>query len=803
MWKSSEELDAELKTFSELPGLDRLNSLSTFWRFGFYPAGYTAAEEWTSILKPAEYGARTLDDLQPALGGVASPDALLALFAIFFHHGLFFDWAVTDWVGIRQILEREILQERIRLPYYHGRVLYDRFNDTYDGTRTDHLMGPEAERLLQGAPVGVCQVGTFVSGPLGIVDSQESRWLPPSRYLPLWHCSDTGCNALHLVRLFSPSGPTADAMSRIQKALSDRDGPASEWEFSLSRLHRGFAPHAARAYVDLPLVVGNCLTGCDRTALLEAALLSSSGELLRQLLALPPRRKRDSEGPATQVASRLEPEAQLQLLLVLSDRALVGLIDDAVFSKAIRIPLGETRNSPHSPPQLPRDLESDLSALGIRSARTTPLVNITSAAWRAYQRRGQTNELEWRVRGDGARSTYDALVAFVRDRGPAETVRELILSSAEITKHICEELGIPLKYASGSEAVVVDRLLWKLGFNPMQFDDFVPRFRNRLTEFNEVILNRTPIDTEDARDAVRAAGVNVFVSVEDFLDRLISYNVWLLSSDHFLSEFHYSCVEARTSVPKLLGESLSCDDHEVQWSTGGENPLGTLLRYLREATDWIQRLKDKDRDSLRRLERDLPHFAADEVVPFPFRHIELWADSDPVELRRYSDLFGQVVKLVEESELANVRNGLDHFREPDRFPSSDKLLACIARLRRALGVSDVNRYLPKVYWLFARRGNRFGSTEYEFRDYADRKAIVYGPPLVSGLEPVAYSDACLLAPGNLLGTPNASLIFKLRERSEFSAFWQNYPRRRHIPPTKTSEGSSAKPDDQPLGQRSQ
>jgi hypothetical protein len=203
------------------------------------------------------------------------------------------------------------------------------------------------------------------------------------------------------------------------------------------------------------------------------------------------------------------------------------------------------------------------------------------------------------------------------------------------------------------------------------------------------------------------------------------------------------------------------------------------------------------------LEKDLPHFAADEVVPFPFRHTELWADSDPLELARYSDLFGQVAKLIEESQLANVRNGLDHFREADRFPSSDNLLACIARLRQALEMCDVNRYLPKVYWSFARRGNRFGSTEYEFRDHADRKAIIYGPPLVSGLEPVAYSDACLLAPGNLLGIPNASLIFKLRERSEFSTFWQNYPRRRRIPPTRSLEASGAQPGDQAPAQPSQ
>src|SRR5215831_4532690 len=115
------------------------------------------------------------------------------------------------------------------------------------------------------------------------------------------------------------------------------------------------------------------------------------------MVALPPRRKRDAEGSAAAVASRLVPEAQLQLLLVLSDRDIVDLIDDAVYSKAIRIPLSETRRASYLPPRLPKDSTSQLSALGLRSVRRHPVVNLASTIWRAYQRLGHTNELEWRV----------------------------------------------------------------------------------------------------------------------------------------------------------------------------------------------------------------------------------------------------------------------------------------------------------------------------------------------------------------------------------------------------------------------
>lgn len=328
----------------------------------------------------------------------------------------------------------------------------------------------------------------------------------------------------------------------------------------------------------------------------------------------------------------------------------------------------------------------------------------------------------------------------------------------------------------------------------MQFDDSIQRFKARLSDFNQTILASTPIETEDARERIRAGGVNAFISLEEFLDRLLSYNVWLLSSDHFITtKFRYSSADARRSVAETLGPSLPSGEAVISWSIEGENSLGTLLRYLRAATDWIQALPDKDRNNLRRPERDLPHFADDEYLQFPFRHVALWADSDLSELRRHAELFGRIVKLIEESEPSSVRNGLDHFREAERFPSADKLLACVARLGEALELADVHRLLPKIFWLSSRKGNRFGAAENEFRDYAGRPLSVYGPPLVSVLGPISYEVACLVAPGNLLGIPNASLIFQLREASEFSAYWRDYPRRRQIPP----ENDKQKPSQEP------
>ena len=216
-------------------------------------------------------GENTLDDLRDSLTetGLEQEDILLAYFAVFFHHDLFFDAGKTDSPRFRQLLEYELLHERIRLPYRYGRLLcIYRFNDTNSDTRTDHLMSPDVDRLLQGGPMGVYQVGTLLSGPLGVLDSQEKRWIPAMLSYPLWHCSDTGCNAIHNVRFVPPSIPVVDAFSRIQKSLPDRHGPPSEWWQSLSWIHRGVVSHPSRRpYLDLPLLIADYIIALQRPLL--------------------------------------------------------------------------------------------------------------------------------------------------------------------------------------------------------------------------------------------------------------------------------------------------------------------------------------------------------------------------------------------------------------------------------------------------------------------------------------------------------------------------------------------------------
>jgi len=227
----------------------------------------------------------------------------------------------------------------------------------------------------------------------------------------------------------------------------------------------------------------------------------------------------------------------------------------------------------------------------------------------------------------------------------------------------------------------------------------------------------------------------------------------------------------------------------VTWNVEGENTIGTLLAYAQKLTEWAESIKTADRAAFLRPSADLPHYADDEEQTFVFRHTSLWADANTTELDQYLTGLASVVNQLQRADIAKVRNGLDHRRDDRDFPRADVMLACAARLRDALDMAESHRYLPKVHWLESIWTDRFGRERFVFTDYKGKEVILGGPPVVSGLPGLGFQQPALIAPGNLLGEPNAELRFLIRESSTYSNYWANYPRRRDIPsPHKKSLG---------------
>ncbi len=279
------------------------------------------------------------------------------------------------------------------------------------------------------------------------------------------------------------------------------------------------------------------------------------------------------------------------------------------------------------------------------------------------------------------------------------------------------------------------------------------------------------------------------MSVEEFLEEIVSFNVWLLSSDHFLeTEFRFDSRIARKKVGEVLGLTTNSGDVEVAWNVNKANTLGVSMAYLNVAVTWMKKLSGFAKEPLMRPEADMPDFSKNKSRVFPFRHTALWADCDFGSLERLVEGLSNILSKIARSNLASIRNGLDHQRDDSEFPKIDHMLAFVAHFREAVDYADINRFFPKEFWLEEVKQDCFGRQEYKLRDYSGRIHMFFGPSLVHGIPSVGYNAPVIIAPGNLLGYANAEILIDLHEMSIYSEYWKGYPRRRKIPaPNKSGD----------------
>ena len=788
-WLSSEEVSAALG--SPPPSqLVRAYALRGILLGGLMTPRFIIDHRWAEAIKPTPNG-REILDLLKSMGeewGTESKTAF-TLFRIFYDIELLVDYKTSDIDLVRELVSNCIADETLILPHRFGRTLYDRFNDEFRTSRTDHLRYETACELLDGQSQGVYQLGSIVTGPYGLLESASGRYSPPSLKVPLWHCSDTGCKALHSVRLLEHDQGCAGAVMRARQRLREHHGPPSEWANVLARSIRG--DKEPRRFYDLPAFLADGLIPKEIDAILRLALGSRVSPQIRQTLDTV--YVGEISGSPDEIVDSLEDQQKLQLLLIPSDEDLIWLLDQGVEQGLIELSNTGARQSRQKPAKVTNgDSGTQVGRLGARSTRGNPLARLAQHIWEAYQNNGLLGELKWHLRSQSGNSPRLALMNYLRQSDLEDAVQEFILSNARVTQHFIRVLpGINL---TDDRSRDVETIIWKSGFDLPVFPDAYTRLRGRLTAFDEVVVSaRQPI-TEDDMEGIRGIGVNLFVSVEAFIEELLSFQVWLLASDHFNgTQFKYSHTRALQKVPSIIGKTVKSGNGPVAWSSDGKNNLGTLLSYLSATLDWVKDLAGQDSTPLLRPKETLPFFAEDEHLEFPFRHTQLWADCDHNELRAYTTALEDVVRHIGRSRAAQVRNGLDHKRHIADYPNREEMRSAVYELRDALNIADAYRLLPKPYWLDRTGTDRLGRRYFKLFDYRRQELILHSPSL-SWLSPdFSFQRPTIIAPGNLLGLPNGEITFYFLEETSYDRYWEGYPRRRKIPPEQTNEVSENLP----------
>ncbi len=737
-----------------------------------YPANYSTDLRWTKAITPSEAGNELLSELstQP----IPQPDLHLALFGFFWFEDPLIEAISTDLELIRTIVEEEAISGQIYWPMTQGRELYDRYTRLSFMNR-DSLTSEETASLLEESTQGVYQAGTIVTGPLGIIDSQCTRYYPPKQTIGLWHCPLLDCRRLHKVSLEPPMIPLVEAYRLLGTASTQLWKTESRWRSPLICW-----PHTLsdqwRILSEMPLFLGDCIVGEDRTRLMTEVFKTSHSQDIRNILQSKSTNKADGD-PET-IASSLSTDEQLQLLLTLSDSDIKQLLDDLVWRGVIEIPTGEVREVDTSKRRLcslPSSSALQLSSLGIRTTRQNSLLLLRHLIWDAYNQYSEMSDLDWRIQTPSEKTTQDALMEFLRTAKPPVAIEKLVLSSPRVTKSVAEALDTSVDNPGENTRVILE---WKMGFNSPREDRRLTTLQGVIDSFESTLEQIGVPESELDRQAIRSSGVNAFVELEGFLDELISYLVWILSSDHAkYTRFAYTRRIAAKRVPVVLGKELASGSESLRWMDSG-NTLGTYLRYLQETATWVEALPRADRTTLIRTNDETHDPPSDTVRIFPFRHIELWADANPTKLGQLATLINKCSAILNKANVPFIRNGLEHYREPNRFPPIDRIISVASAIREFTKFAIDHRLFPKLYWIHGTRTDPFGIRTLDLVDHNGAIFAIHLPQTIVGTlvtHGLSRAKPVLIAPGNILGMPNADIIFEVQQESTYSTYWHEYP----------------------------
>lgn len=769
-------------------------ALRAFVHSATYSPNYAADERWAEAIVPSPAGTQLLTRVsaQP----IQRPDLYLALFGLFWFQEPLINVAESNLELIKNLILEEAAKLRLRWPPAQGRVLYDRYNQLFNDLH-DSLTAIDVKRLLDGMVQGVYQVGNLISGPLGLIESNCRRYFPPTMTFGLWHCPLVDCRKLHEVTFEPPLVPLIEGYRLLQRSAIQLWSTPSRWEQVLIRWPSN-AADAAKISGEMPLFLGDCVVGEDRTNLLAKALSGSNAGSLRAIISQ--LRPKYSGGESVSLAKRIPTDEQLQLLLVMGDIELKTLIDQMVTSQEMTIPSSEVRQVDATKRAIHRfSSRLQLSALGIRREKEHPILLLRKLLWVAYLESGETTELDWRLRKPTNVTTQYSLMQYLRNNKPPAAIESLILTSPRITRSIANALDTSIDTPNETSAAL---LLWKLGFDLPRDDRRLSTLSRLFNTFATALEQASePFHVND-REKIRSAGANAFVEFEGFLEEVIAYVTWILASDHPLSTgFVYSRSAAMTLVPNVLGEDLSSGEVTIQWKISG-NTLGVNLRYLQQLRDWLTSLGSADRTKLKRSEDDFNHSPAASVISFAFNHKQLWADAAPDSLDRLAQKLSSCIEQLGRVDICFIRNGLEHYREPSRFPSRDRIFGAIKTIQNFIQTVENERLFPMPYWLVGARDDAYSQKTIEFQDDRGRQVFVHLPRAVKGLPTLMLPNdkPSLLSPGDLLGMPNADIIFSIKENSVYTRYWSNYPIQRPLQRLTVSsdETSAAEMPDIPI-----
>lgn len=192
------------------------------------------------------------------------------------------DIAAIDVDRIIGAISTYILDGRIKFPFIFGRALYDGATALIPEERSI-LKHEDTLRLLEGRPQGVFHSGPFLIGPFGIHRVPHQRSLNPRMSVPIQHCADLSCAAVHSVRLTTSYDASINkTRAALYKVLDQVSKDPADWNgFVLDFTEGDFNPYEIDDGSTLPFLLGDGFSDEELQVLVHRVAEEVDGRLTR------------------------------------------------------------------------------------------------------------------------------------------------------------------------------------------------------------------------------------------------------------------------------------------------------------------------------------------------------------------------------------------------------------------------------------------------------------------------------------------------------------------------------------------
>jgi len=735
---------------------------------------YRVTDALVTPFRFTELGERVIRDISHAKRRIKPNELKLAVVLQFGCADGFFVDPRTDVAALRSVLTTEIREGKILFPDNVGRELHDLIASEYP--EQPRLSDADSLRALRGLGVGVFQDGSTCVGPFGAIEAGEPRDLGARPQALGYRCSDETCLRVHWIHL--TTGPNAN-INKARKAVHEyiERNHSKTADPRLPLLRRAHAEtlatyrdHARRAFTSTAPLIDTLIDGvsldelrtiCDlllRTQLKEPKTRADLSRKLGVMIA----------NPSDFVSSLTRTEI-VQIMLLYSDDAIIGGIDEAVYAREILIAEHEVRSRRSQRWPSSSELRAEIGSQGLRM--TAPVssgfvaMRLFHLMHYLYVESGVAahEDLAWTLDLDQELSVDELLDHSIRQLPPGDVLEKLILQNRNVTKAAAEYLGVT-RYEDLSRTELLPRFLWKLGVPPsLLFDDL-----RRVEQFQKE-LGRAAEDEDLNYEKMRGHISNLFAAIEDALQRALVFSTWAFTVDHFMEAGGFAYDPGLdASVMTFIEEHASTSDKKIALGLDGKNtltPLGAGFSRLSKA------LEQLDQNAYLRPSSQLPRAVTYSTRPFahhsriPF--LNLSEDSRETVLGALK----KVAQIIQSETVALVRNATLHGN--NEFPTRDEIKTCIALISDWMLTIRSHGLYPCVFDLDSQSTNAFGVRQLRYIS-SDTEVNIQTPQwAVANRMPTGSSPLVIIPSAEI--PSGGPLRFKVDSSGRPDPYWNEWP----------------------------